>query len=85
MWAVTVVNFSVLCERVIGGRAVLLVTADAGDPTGERIAVLRRSLRRWYHHAVRRSGVVPVAEPEIDILDGQDDGPVTFVAVVAVA
>lgn len=60
-----------------------VVEARFGAGAG-RVEALRDSLPDFYARAVREHGVDVIAAPEIDIVSGEDSGPVTFDAVVEV-
>lgn len=49
-----------------------------------REEALREALPRYYAEAVTEHDVDVIAPPELDITDGQDEGPITFEAVVEV-
>src|ERR1700722_14548219 len=60
-----------------------ILEARFGKETG-RVEALREALPTYYSQAVREHEVDVVAPPEIDITAGEDQGPVTFDAVVEI-
>jgi trigger factor len=60
-----------------------ILEARLGKESG-RAEALRDALPNYYSRAIRDHDVDAVAAPEIDITSGQDDGPVSFDAVVEV-
>ena len=60
-----------------------LIEARLG-PGVARQEALRESLPEFYAQALREADVDPIAPPDIDITSGQDDGAVSFDAVVEV-
>ncbi len=60
-----------------------LIEARLG-PGVARQEALRESLPEFYAKALRETEVDPIAAPEIDITSGEQDGPVSFDAVVEV-
>ncbi len=60
-----------------------LIEARYG-PQVARQEALREALPEYYEQALRENDITPIAAPEIDITAGQEEGPVTFDAVVEV-
>lgn len=60
-----------------------LVEARIGKD-GVRQEAMREALPEYYSEALRQTEVDAIAPPEIDVTSGQEDGPLTFDAVVEV-
>jgi trigger factor len=60
-----------------------LIEARLG-PQVARQEALREALPEYYERALQDNDITPIAPPEIDITAGQDEGPVSFDAVVEV-
>lgn len=60
-----------------------LVEARIGKD-GVRHEAMREALPEYYSEALRQTEVDAIATPEIDVTSGQEDGPLTFDAVVEV-
>ena len=61
-----------------------MLEARLGRADGPAAAGLSDALPDLYARAVVDTEVDPIAAPEIDITSGEDEGPVTFDAVVEV-
>jgi trigger factor len=61
-----------------------VLEARMGGPGALRAEALRESLPDFYARAVVDTELDPIAQPEIDITGGEDDGAVSFDAVVQV-
>jgi trigger factor len=61
-----------------------VLEARMGGAGALRAEALRESLPDFYARAVVDTELDPIAQPEIDITSGEDDGPVSFDAVVQV-
>ena len=61
-----------------------VVINHIGGPAVLRGETLRESLPDFYARAVSQTGIDPINQPTIDIVSGEDDGDLTFTAVVEV-
>lgn len=61
-----------------------VIEARVGGATALRGEALREALPDFYARAVSDTAVDPIDRPEIDIISGDDSGPVSFDAVVEV-
>ena len=61
-----------------------VLEARMGGAGALRSEALRESLPDFYAEAVISTEIDPIAQPEIDITEGEESGPVTFEAIVEV-
>ena len=61
-----------------------VLEARMGGAGALRAEALRESLPDFYAEAVISTEIDPISQPEIDITDGEESGPVTFEAIVEV-
>jgi trigger factor len=60
--------------------AAMIVKTVGRDAVIERM--LRDSLTAWYEQALASTGVEPIDEPEVDLPEATDEGPINFSATV---
>jgi trigger factor len=61
-----------------------VLEARMGGAVALRAEALREALPDFYAQAVSQTEIDPIAQPEIDITDGEESGPVSFDALVEV-
>ncbi len=55
-----------------------VLVAHLGGPEALRAEAIRSSLPDFYAHAVADTLIDPIGQPDITIISGEDDGPLTF-------
>ncbi len=55
-----------------------VLVAHLGGPAVLRSEAIREAIPAFYARAVDETGIDPISEPDVTVVRGEDDGPVTF-------